>query len=209
MASAEGVSNPASPEKEIISLLLQRDPSHPAVLLPDAASPNVVTKFTSFTSEQRGQYYNRLQTLLVEGNRDDALNFSIEQQDWTTAMMLASITGPQKYQEVIRLYSQSNFISGHPLHFMMMIYSNQANKSLVQSASKNLPKFIHTVNPADAANKFNAAQQEEALFKSWKTTLAGILANKTSDWEQLVHLLGYRLQQDYKVSDFKCDINAI
>jgi hypothetical protein len=160
------------------------------------------------SNEQRNAYYIQLQFLLMNGNREEALNYSLEHHDWSSAMMLASLIGSEKYQEIIRLYCQSYFTSISPLHFVSMLYSNQGLKMLLTTGQKNIPKFISSTSSSsssstsavtstvtDDLNNFN-------LIKNWKMTLASILSNKTSDWELLVLLLGYRLQHDEKVLSF-------
>jgi hypothetical protein len=151
----------------------------------------------------RSQYLTTLEMHLISGQRDAALSLALTKQDWAMAMMLASMAGPEKYQEVVRLYSMHTFSSANPMYLLSMIFTNQAAKPLLSSGARNIPKFITNTASTAAANSNTttaAVADDTVLIKNWKLSLSSILSNKTSDWTVLTQILGYRLQSDYQVS---------
>jgi hypothetical protein len=147
--------------------------------------------------EQRQQQLVAVESLLLLGRRDEALAQAVERQDWPTALMLASLAGPERYQETVRLYSQSLFAASSPMHLLAMVYSNQAVRTLFSAAVRSGPKFISQT--AQGGTTVSRAAEEAGLFRHWRLTLAALLANKTAEWERSTQLLGYRLQSDFKV----------
>jgi hypothetical protein len=119
--------------------------------------------------------YVEIEALLVVGRKEDALRKAVQYGEWSLALLIGSVCGPEKYQEVIRSYSASHFPPAAPMHLLTLLYANQGT-SAVLSTSKT----------------------EDALTM-WKHNLSAILSNKTTNWQQLAMFLGYRLQNESKV----------
>jgi hypothetical protein len=85
------------------------------------------------------------------------------------------------------MFSEETFPVSSPLHFMSMVYSNQAN-STVRFGGR---KLAYTADNNDSSSKANDTQ--------WMVLLAGIISNKTPAWKDLVEGIAARLLVDDKV----------
>jgi hypothetical protein len=125
----------------------------------------------SVTAEQ----YVEIESLLVVGKKEEALKKAIQYGEWSLALLVGSVCGAEKYQEVIRGYSASHFPPSAPLHLLTLLFANQGATAVLSTA-----------------------KTDDALTM-WRHNLSSILSNKTSNWQQLATYLGYRLQSEAKV----------
>lgn len=125
------------------------------------------------------EQYSEIEALLVVGRREDALKKAVHYGEWSLAILIGSVCGADKYQEVVRSYSASHFPASAPLHLLTLMYTNQATPAVLGA------------NPPSSSS-------EDALAL-WRHNLSSILSNKPSNWQQLAKILGYRLQSESKV----------
>lgn len=108
----------------------------------------------------------RVEGLLLEGRREEAIQVCIDGNHWPMALLISSISSPLTYQRVVREYSDKFITPASPLYTLAMVYSNQARA-------------------AEAGLKQPQIQ--------WRRTLSAILMNKGADWEALARRLGDQL----------------
>jgi hypothetical protein len=150
------------------------------------------------------EYMMGIEALLLRGQREDALTAALEAQDWPMAMMLACVCGPEKYQEVVRSYAHVMFPQTSALHLLSMVYSNQGPKVIGYNSAGavHAAKFISPTTTATNTTTGGAKAEGPALsglMSNWRSNLAGLLANKTGEWEALVKLFGARLMNEKHV----------
>lgn len=195
-------SNPGetlAPEVKVIQLLLGHAPTAAATVHGGGAAVSVfsgsaATSITSYAPDMAkpkelhanftpkhgattvgAEQYSEIEALLVVGRREDALKKAIQCGEWSLAILIGSVCGAEKYQEVIRSYSASHFPASAPLHLLTLMYTNQATSAVV------------------------GTQQSDDVLSLWRHNLSSILSNKPSNWQQLAQFLGYRLLSESKV----------
>lgn len=131
--------------------------------------------------------YGRIEELLLKGLREEAVEVAVQQKDWALAVLIAGNCKVETYQEVIRSYAEETFPTSSPMHFLSMLYSNQATSAI---------RF--------GGRKLNAlATDRDGDHRGglmWRKNLAALLSNKTPVWKELVTSIGDRLLLDEKVS---------
>jgi hypothetical protein len=149
----------------------------------------------------RVQYLTQIEVYLLAGQREAAYELAMQQEDWSLAMMFACVLGPEKYQEVMKVYAQKNFAPTSPLHLVSMLYSNQAQKTIALHGS-SAGKFLHNPQQFQNPNAIGAPSTSTAessnVLSEWKMVVSILLSNKTHDWEQLMNTLALRLQSESK-----------
>lgn len=128
--------------------------------------------------------FSELESLLLRGQREAAIDFALEHKEWVFALLISSLSGPLSYQRVVKEYADSNLPQGSPLHTLTLIYSNQ-NKII--TAKQKL--FMND----------NENCQHYTLTTQWKKSLAAIISNKGTEWDKLGRSLGDRIFSDNKV----------
>jgi hypothetical protein len=123
--------------------------------------------------------YVEIEALLVVGRKEEALKKAIQCGEWSLALLIGSVCGADKYQEIIRGYSASHFPPSAPMHLLTLLFANQGTSAILSTA-----------------------KADDALTM-WRHNLSAILSNKTSNWQQLASFLGYRLQAESKVTRSK------
>ena len=139
----------------------------------DTCKPTTTT--ATMTSEQ----YVEIEGLLLVGRKEEALRRAISYGEWSLALLIGSVCGPEKYQEIIRGYSAAHFPAAAPMHTLTLLYANQGSAAV-----------LGTDKPA----------VRDEVLTLWRHNLAAILSNKGANWQQLAAFLGYRLQNEAKVS---------
>ncbi|MCL4419473.1 hypothetical protein M1146_05225, partial [Patescibacteria group bacterium] len=152
----------------------------------------------STTSPMTTEDIVRVEAMLLRGDRETALNFALDKQDWALAMMLASVCGADKYQEVVRRFQQARFSPTGILPLLSMVYSNQAQKLL---QSTNTPIAVNssakvTFHQMGAPVSSLPVTASTAVTQNWRVKLSALLANKTPEWESNLNLLGFKMQCD-------------
>lgn len=203
--------DPSSPERAIIDILLESSSADlRASISTSQVLSNIVAGHEKHLSQKKSddlnqvvnlEYIMNIETLLLRGQRDEALASAIEAQDWSMAMMLACVCGPEKYQEVVKSYAHTMFPQSSALHLLSMVYSNQGPKVIAYNATTvaNTAKFI---SPTIGNSMKSEGQTISGLMTNWRSNLAGLLSNKTGEWEHLVKLFGSRLASEKHVSTF-------
>jgi hypothetical protein len=138
--------------------------------------------------------YADIEGLLLNGKREDALKLAVEKEDFALALLIASVCGKEQFQFVSRCYAEKNFAVTSSLHFLSMLYSNQAEKSLKHGGAR----LLNTVASTDVGG--GALAGGSAVVSQWRKHLAAILSNKNQNWADLVRTLADRILNDTHVS---------
>ena len=141
---------------------------------------------SSQTSPNGVPVYGRIEELLLNGRREEAVQIAVEQKDWALAVLIAGNCKVETYQEVVRSYADETFPSSSPMHFLSMLYSNQATSAIRFGGKK-----LNTL----ATDRDN----DHRVELIWRKNLAALLSNKTPLWQALVTSIGDRLLLDEKV----------
>jgi hypothetical protein len=226
LASSKGSTDNTSPEYALVQLLLQQHQLQQAQ--PQLGKQLVTSPWSSFHPPASNTDHGALTSieiehLLVSGRREEALTLAVDRQDWPLALMLASIAGAEKYQEVTKMYAQQAFPVNSAMQLLSLVYSNQAQEFISTNGQckpklagaapgsgksgvnpPGQPKFISTHGMIDGKVVVDSIDQQQedpakkmGIFGQWRYHLAALLSNKTSDWESLVRMMGNRLLVDY------------
>ena len=114
-----------------------------------------------------------VQASLLKGQREKALAAALDAKQYPLALLIASICGRQKYQEVVRQYMASISHVGSVLHTVGMVFSGQGD--------------VVAKNP------------NEMLVTDWMPNLAAVITNRTNGWDGVVRELGDRLLSQGKI----------
>lgn len=143
------------------------------------------------TAEQ----YTEIEALLVVGRKEDALRKAIQCGEWSLALLIGSVCGPEKYSEVVHTYSSNRFPKATPLHLLTLMYAD-VGSSIVLNTTANTTGGVNTTSSSTTIT--NTGSGGDALTL-WRHNLSAILSNKPSNWQQLASFLGYRLHTESKV----------
>eukprot|EP01038_Epipyxis_sp_PR26KG_P007099 gene7099-9686_t len=221
LSSDLGSSDPSSPESRIIQLLLDHSSDGPAEesLLSSLHQSFASNSTNNNTNKTSPEVILEIEKLLVRGQREEALQIAMRERDWSLAMLISCVCGPDKYQEVVKSFANNHFPLGSPIHLLAMSYSNQASKSLLYSGGEISKQFKSPFEMALNQSNMNKANNHESaqtsqpqgngqggtgagsngdIISFWKQNLAALLANKGSDWKKLIRILGFRLLNESK-----------
>lgn len=141
--------------------------------------------------------YTEIEALLVVGRKEDALRKAIQYNEWSLALLIGSVCGPEKYNEVVHTYSSSHFPKSTPLHLLTLMYANVGSSIVLNSTANTTGTNTSSTNTTSTTIT-NTSSGGDALTL-WRHNLSAILSNKPSNWQQLASYLGYRLQTESKV----------
>ncbi|WOG88461.1 hypothetical protein DCAR_0207696 [Daucus carota subsp. sativus] len=125
-----------------------------------------------------------VQTLLVSGRKQEALQCAQENQLWGPALVLAAQLGNQFYADTVKQLALRQLVAGSPLRTLCLLIAGQ-------------PAEVFTAETAVGgafASAVNMSQQpahigSSAMLDTWKENLAMLIANRTKDDELvLIHL---------------------
>lgn len=128
----------------------------------------------------------------------------MEKEDFALALLIASVCGKEQFQYVSRCYADKNFAVTSSLHFMSMLYSNQAEKSLKHGGTR----LLNAAAAPDAATGAGRAGGS-AVVTQWRKHLAAIISNKNQNWSDLVRALAERILTETNVSSIKIVLYCI
>ena len=142
----------------------------------------------------------QLEALLLLGQREEACDLAMQQGDWFQALMISSTCAQSKYQQVAKACADETFPQGSPLHTLLLLYSNQAERSFAPAASASRSSPFHpnqasTLNGAEQ-NKEKTQDQLASSEKQWRRTLSAMLSNKFPDWSRLLRRFGDKVLVD-------------
>jgi hypothetical protein len=128
----------------------------------------------------------RVQSLLLRGNRVEAVEEAIACRDFATALLVASMCDPETYKRTAKAYAENVFVGGSPMHTIGMLFSGS-----VQVASHAAP-----------GNFWGIGAHE--LKTTWKMHLAAIISNRIVGWDLVALSLGDRLREidDFQAAHF-------
>ena len=118
----------------------------------------------------------RIQKLLLQGERRQAVEEAISKGDFATAFLVASMCDPDTYKRVANAYAERAFVAGSPMQTVCLMFSESLQTS---ARAQNSHWGI-------ASNELNS---------TWKKHLAVIISNRAMGWVQVVLSLGDRLRQ--------------
>ena len=119
----------------------------------------------------------RVEQLLVEGKREEAVEHAVESGNFPMAILIASMLGRDALMKAVNGYIEKAHFTGKPLHALALLFSG-----LLKPSSGGTGSYWDEINP-------------ETLKATWKYHLAGMLNNTVEKWEHLVVALGTRLAQ--------------
>ena len=178
--SAPGGKDVESPEQALAAALTQNaatalaDGQHDRPAIPEVAPP--------------ADTLARIESLLVQGQREEALDLATGARLWGLALVVASVISKERYCAVIRQYADASFVAGSPIHTLSLIFSGQAS-SAIQHQGKPL---------LAASSTMPGGVPPPALLTHWRTNLAAMIANRAPGCEQLMLELGDRLLQEIR-----------
>lgn len=122
--SSIGAEDPSSPESSIVRTLLgpsdQHSMANNSVPSITADMKNLYCNFAapannSSSSMTNGDMYATIESLLLHGRREEAAQMAADGHDWGLAMLIGSVCGSQKYQEIVRSFAATHFPKTSPL----------------------------------------------------------------------------------------------
>ncbi|CAJ1954685.1 unnamed protein product [Cylindrotheca closterium] len=172
LRSEDGVADRNSPESSIVELLLResngKSPAAPSSKQQQSPSP---------AEEDDDLRMERVQSLLLRGNRVEAVKEAVECQDFATALLVASMCDPETYKFAAKAYAENVFVGGSPMYTLGMLFSGS-----IQVPSESSSNSFWGIG----ANELNS---------TWKKHLAAVISNRTAGWDRVVLSLGDRLRE--------------
>lgn len=140
-------------------------------------------ELTEGNRQQLAAQHTAIETLLLEGRREEAVAKALECDNWALAIVVASVCSRETYQGVIKAFADANFPKASGLNLLTLVYSSQAD-----SAVKHGGRALTSTPAAD-----HVALSPEFV---WRRNLAAVLTNKVGDWSSLVRHIGDRILQE-------------
>ena len=150
---------------------------------------------TSLSDEEKDAVTSQLEDMLLHGRREEALRLAVQKEMYPLALLIGSICGKDEFQYVTRCYADSNLSSASLLHFVSMLYSNQARNALRHGGMQLLK-----VLPGSSSNSNQTEIGHSAIVRGWSKNLAAIIANKSGEWSDLCKTLGERVIAETNVN---------
>lgn len=165
-------------------------------------------------SHDNVQQLQDLETLLLSGKRQEAIDTACRQGLWTHALIIASCTGKQQWQSVISAYTSTALANGPDtlgIQYRMFAGlgadaldtpSNQPNtpnggNGFVTAADiTSLSASGGTSNGVEESLQSVQRQSNNKLCDSWAKILTMALANRTSGDQSAIIRLGDRLRKN-------------
>ena len=152
---------------------------------------------TPLSAAQRGE----IETLLTEGRREEALVIALQLKQYALAMLIGTVCGKEHFQSAVRSYADTCLDHNSALHFMSLLYSNQASTAMQTPAGASAGNRAGTGGAIGGAVRKCVSWADASPFvQSWRQHLSCILLNKTSDWVEVVRQLGERVYAETNVS---------
>ena len=148
----------------------------------------------------RADQYTEIEALLVVGRKEDALRKAIQLNEWSLALLIGSVCGPERYSEVVHTYSSSHFPKATPLHLLTLMYANVGSGVVLNSSANTTGTGTANTYTNTTSTSITNTSTSGDVLTLWRHNLSAILSNKPSNWQQLASYLGYRLQTESKVS---------
>jgi Sec23-binding domain of Sec16 len=124
----------------------------------------------------------RVQYLLLRGERTNAVEVAMAIGDFATALLLASMCDTVTYKRVARKYAEHAYTTASPMYTTALLFS----ESLEAPSSRRPMNW--GVKPGELKN-------------TWKTHLAAIISNRVNGWDKIVLSLGDRLYEIGNVNE--------
>ena len=137
-----------------------------------------MTLFSSDDEDDKEVALERVQSLLLRGNRAEAVEEAIACRDFATALLIASMCDGDTYRRAAKEYAENAFMAASPMHTVAMLFSGGLQAP-----------------PANATQSDHWGVEPTELKQAWKQHLAAILSNRTLGWDRIVLSLGDRLEQ--------------
>jgi len=126
-----------------------------------------------------------IEALLLLGKREDAVTLALQNKNWPLALLVSSMCGASRYQEVVKAYAQSSFPTAAPLHMLTLLYSQQAD-----SAIKHGGRLLAAPSVSSSSTTTTTSMVSKSI---WRRNLAALISNKSGDWTRLMRHFGDRL----------------
>jgi hypothetical protein len=153
------------------------------------SSPPILTDEDQW---QHSQQLTHIETLLMLGRREEAIEFAMKGHHWSLAILIGSVCEKRVYQEVIRAYSETSFPRNSAMNLISLIYSNQA-ENMIRHGGKVLAAAPAPVAPTAFPISSSSASLSETI---WARNLTAVITNKVDDWGLLARQIGDRILQE-------------
>jgi hypothetical protein len=238
--SEAGSADPRSPESRIIELLL-KSASGPQRLFSDSSKDGkakdigsrskpaaaaaaeggenapdaqaMLAAAPALTAERQQE----LEALLLVGSREEALALALKWEQFPLAMLIGTVCGREQFQQAVRAFADKSFSPSSSLHFVSMIYSNQASSTLKYGGRQaperalggpNSHSFYGSSSSSSSSSSHSAAYRPQPvswasaspMVRDWRKHLGCILSNKSGDWVDLARTMGERVHSETHVS---------
>lgn len=142
-----------------------------------------------------------IEAMLIEGRREEALAVALQLKQFALAMLIGTVCGKEHFQSAVRSYADSCLDSNSALHFMSLLYSNQASSALQLPLATIGTKVTGSGGMSGGGARRGVSWADASPFVlSWRQHLSCVLLNKTSDWVDVVRQLGERVFAETNVS---------
>jgi len=172
LRSEDGVADRSSPESSIVKLLLREENGSTPAITPSKQLPS-----STPVEDDDDLRMERVQNLLLRGNRVEAVKEAVERKDFATALLVASMCDPETYKFAAKSYAENVFAGGSPMYTIGMLFSGSMQVP-TESSSGSFWGI--------GANELNG---------TWKKHLAAVISNRTAGWDRVVLSLGDRLRE--------------
>jgi len=174
LRSDEGVADTSSPESAIIQLFLQND-------LETKENHDSLFSNKSEDSIPDNEALERVESLLLHGKREEAVEQAVIGNQFALALLVASMCDRTTFQNATKHFAEKVLKSGSALHTMAFLFSGQLEPppdSELEGSS---------VSPTAWSDS------TEQLLYTWKQHLCAIISNRIIGWDRIVLSLGDRL----------------
>ena len=117
---------------------------------------------------------DEVQTLLLRGERKEAVACAISCGNFALALLLASVCDHATYQATAHRFIDQGLHKGSPLHTVASLFANQ-----IQPTERDPNEFW--------------SDSSEDLKNTWRYHLASIMSNQTRGWKKIAISLGDQL----------------
>jgi hypothetical protein len=150
-----------------------------------------LAKNSGHTPKDIGASLSTLQSYLLEGNQEEAIKFAIEEELWSHALVISSMTSPASFNNVVNRFAFSNLTDCSPLQTLYISRSGNPSALFVQNVEKPNPSR-------------RGSFSDVPLVKSWPSNLSIILSNPLSNiahQKAVLTQLGDTLWKYYKQTE--------
>jgi len=178
LRSEYGVDDKLGPEAAIVKLLLGESINErPATPRRKKKRSDIIVEEKNEAEMKGRDLIVRVEDHLIHGEREDAINDAMAGGDFATALLVASMCGPEAYKSVAQKFATHRFRTDSPMYTTTSLFSGKVDA----------PSFW--------------GEKPDELVENWKDNLAAILNNRTLGWDKVVLSLGDKLKEIGRIEE--------